>query len=190
VCIIYIHVYICIHVYLNLYICVYTCIYIYIYIYIYIGGMLRQGVLDDVRLASQLILSAGGVVVPSQLTVRYIYLYVYIHIFKYMWECNVSHWGMRVIAHMCTSLSNMWIYYFTYRVAKTHTMPHLYWSFVVKDPYDWWLFCREWPATWGILCVVATLYLIQLILSVGGVVVYSQITVRYICVYVYEYTYI
>jgi len=52
--------------------------------------MLRQGVLDDVRLASQLILSAGGVVVPSQLTVRYIYLYVYIHIYKYMWECNVS----------------------------------------------------------------------------------------------------
>jgi len=65
--------------------------------------MLRQGVLDDVRLASQLILSAGGVVVPSQLTVRYIYLYVYIHIYKYMWECNVSQWGMRVNIswHIC-----------------------------------------------------------------------------------------
>jgi hypothetical protein len=34
------------------------------------GGMLRQGVLEDVRLASHLILSQGGIVVPSQLTVR------------------------------------------------------------------------------------------------------------------------
>jgi len=34
------------------------------------GGMLRQGVLEDVRLASELILSQGSVVVPSQLTIR------------------------------------------------------------------------------------------------------------------------
>jgi len=47
------------------------------------------------------------------------------------------------MAHMCTSLSNMWIYDFTHKVAKTHTMPHLYWSFVVKDPYNWWLFCKK-----------------------------------------------
>ena len=34
------------------------------------GGMLRQGVLEDVRLASELILSQGATVVPAQLTVR------------------------------------------------------------------------------------------------------------------------
>ena len=32
------------------------------------------------------------------------------------------------------------------RVAKTHRMPYLCWSFSAKEPYNWWLFCGQWPA--------------------------------------------
>jgi len=30
-----------------------------------------------------------------------------------------------------------------YRVAKTHTMPFLYKSFALKEPYNEWLFCEK-----------------------------------------------
>jgi len=46
-----------------------------------------------------------------------------------------------------------------YRVAKTHRMPYLYRSFSAKEPYNQWLICEKWPATWGILSVFATLYI-------------------------------
>jgi len=46
----------------------------------------------------------------------------------------------------------------TYRVVQTHRMPYLYRSFSAKEPYNSWLFCEKWPATWSILWVFATLY--------------------------------
>jgi len=45
-----------------------------------------------------------------------------------------------------------------YRVAKTHRMPYVCRSFSAKVPYNQWLFCEKWSATWGIIRVFATLY--------------------------------
>ena len=45
-----------------------------------------------------------------------------------------------------------------YRVAKTHRMPWLYRSFPAYEPCSYWLFCGKGSATWGSLCIVATLY--------------------------------
>jgi len=34
-----------------------------------------------------------------------------------------------------------------FRLAKTHRMPYFDRSFTAKEPHDWWLFCKTWPAT-------------------------------------------
>ena len=44
------------------------------------------------------------------------------------------------------------------QVVKTHRMPYLYRSFSAKEPCNQWLLCGKRPATWGILCIIATLY--------------------------------
>jgi len=40
-------------------------------------------------------------------------------------------------------------------------MPDFQRSFTAKEPYNYRLFCEKWPATWGILRVLATLYQVK-----------------------------
>jgi len=64
-----------------------------------------------------------------------------------------------------------------YRVAKTHRMPYLCKSFSVKQPDIQWLFCKKRPATEGIVCVFATLYVDNVLTGCSGlqcVTVYSH----------------
>ena len=43
-------------------------------------------------------------------------------------------------------------------VAKMHRKLFLYGLFSAKENYNYWLFCGKRPATYGILCIFATLY--------------------------------
>jgi len=46
------------------------------------------------------------------------------------------------------------------RMAKKHGISHLYRLFSTKKPYNQWLFCGTRIATYGILCIFATLSLL------------------------------
>ena len=69
--------------------------------------------------------------------------YAISHIYVYLGEPK----------RMCRQVTcmNTYIHTFTskrgYRAAKIRKMPYLYRSFSAKEPYNWWLFCRKWPAT-------------------------------------------
>jgi len=130
-------VYICIHVNMCvcvcIYICMYTCIYIYIYLYIYIHIYI------------------------------YIYIYMYIHINLYSY---IYVYTYNLYKSMCTYIYTYILYMCIhviwpnvhYRMTKRHWMPYLCRSLFAKEPYDYWLFCRNWSSTESILWVFANLY--------------------------------
>ena len=62
----------------------------------------------------------------------------------YMCAYIYTHTDRVSFTHVCMYTSDTSVYY---RVPETHRMPYLYTSFSAKEPYNWWLFFKTWPAT-------------------------------------------